>query len=90
MLIAGVAVFGPTAVEVAAELGRDEPAHAWSVRIFHYENNLMASAARLTESHAMDVVERWDRDVVHAEADPIPIAKAGMLIRPTDAGPSSA
>ena len=60
-----------------AELLHDSLTRTWSVRILDYENNLMACAAGLTEVHATNVVERWDRDIVKASTDPTPIADAG-------------
>ena len=68
-----------------AELSRDPSAQTWLVRILDYENNLMACAAGLTESHAIAVVEQWDRDVVQAATDPTPIANAGGVLT-IDAG----
>jgi len=60
-----------------AELLHDSLTRTWSVRIFDFENNLMACAAGLTELHATNVVEQWDRDIVQASAEPTPIANAG-------------
>jgi len=60
-----------------AELLRNSLTRTWSVRILDYENNLMACAAGLTEVHATNVVEQWDRDIVQASTDPTPIASAG-------------
>ena len=60
-----------------AELRHDSLTRTWSVRILDYDNNLMACAAGLTEGHATNVVEQWDRDIVQASTDSTPIAIAG-------------
>jgi len=69
-----------------AELLEDSLTRTWAVRICDYENNLMACAAGLTEVHATNVVERWDREIEQASAEPTPIANAGDRVT-IEAGP---
>jgi hypothetical protein len=57
-----------------ARIAPDDHSHTWTVSIFDYESNTMATAAGVSEAIAQQIVEAWDHEVRRAAEDPRPIA----------------